>query len=228
MLPHLKPSAVEHINRPDPTAYSQVIAVDLDGTLVLTDTLHESVLLILKQAFFTILKFPLWLLQGKVAFKSKISERVSLNATLLPYNKALIDWLIQQRASGKKIVLTTAADQSIANAVAQHVGLFDEVLASDGTFNNASSNKSLLSFPIEGYTLALDFKFSQSTIALLHRLDDMVAGMGGRVYLTKDAVMRELSFKTTYPRWQEFESVRQKYGAIGKFASAQSKRLGLA
>ena len=90
------------------------------------------------------------------------------------------------------------------------------------------ANKNLLSFRIEGYTLALDFKFSQSTIALLHRLDDMVAGMGGRVYLTKDAVMRELSFKTTYPRWQEFESVRQKYGAIGKFASTQSKRLGLA
>jgi 4-hydroxybenzoate polyprenyltransferase/phosphoserine phosphatase len=153
MLHHLKPSAVEHLNRPDPTAYSQVIAVDLDGTLVLTDTLHESVLLILKQAFFTILKFPLWLLQGKVAFKSKISERVSLNAALLPYNQALIDWLIQQRASGKKIVLTTAANQRIANSVARHVGIFDEVLASDGTINNASSNKSHL----------LDERFGQNS-----------------------------------------------------------------
>lgn len=90
------------------------------------------------------------------------------------------------------------------------------------------ANQNLLSFPIAGYTLALDFEMSQSTIGLLHRLDDMVAGMGGRVYLTKDAVMREMSFKTTYPKWQEFEAVRQKYGAIGKFASAQSKRLGLA
>jgi len=90
------------------------------------------------------------------------------------------------------------------------------------------ANQNLLSFPIAGYTLALDFKMSQSTIDLLHRLDDMVAGMGGRVYLTKDAVMREVSFKTTYPNWEQFESVRQKYGAIGRFASAQSKRLGLA
>jgi len=90
------------------------------------------------------------------------------------------------------------------------------------------ANQNLLSFPIEGYTLALDFKVSPSVIDLLHRLDDMVADMGGRVYLTKDAVMREASFKTTYPKWQEFEAVRQKYGAIGKFASAQSKRLGLA
>ena len=90
------------------------------------------------------------------------------------------------------------------------------------------ANQNLLSFPIEGYTLALDFKMSPSVIDLLHRLDDMVADIGGRVYLTKDAVMREASFKTTYPKWQEFEAVRQKYGAIGKFASAQSKRMGLA
>jgi len=90
------------------------------------------------------------------------------------------------------------------------------------------ANQNLLSFPIEGYTLALDFKMSPYVIDLLLRLDDMVADMSGRVYLTKDALMREVSFKTTYPKWQEFEAVRQKYGAIGKFASAQSKRLGLA
>jgi len=90
------------------------------------------------------------------------------------------------------------------------------------------ANQNLLSFPIEGYTLALDFKMSPSVIDLLHRLDNMVADMGGRVYLTKDAVMREASFKTTYPKWRDFEAVRQKYGAIGKFASAQSIRLGLA
>jgi decaprenylphospho-beta-D-ribofuranose 2-oxidase len=88
-------------------------------------------------------------------------------------------------------------------------------------------NDNLLSFPIEGYTLALDFKMTTSTITLLRELDSMVADMGGRVYLSKDAVMQEKVFKTTYPKWQQFESVRQKYGAVGKFASAQSKRLGL-
>lgn len=89
-------------------------------------------------------------------------------------------------------------------------------------------NQNLLSFPIDGYTLALDFKISPSIIELLHRLDNMVADMGGRVYLTKDAVMREATFKTTYLKWQDFEAVRHKYGAIGKFASNQSLRLGLA
>jgi decaprenylphospho-beta-D-ribofuranose 2-oxidase len=90
------------------------------------------------------------------------------------------------------------------------------------------SNQNLLSFPIEGYSLALDFKVSTSVVGLLHRLDGMVAAMGGRVYLAKDALMREESFKTTYPNWEQFETVRHKYGAIGKFASNQSKRLGLA
>ncbi|MDA9634165.1 FAD-binding oxidoreductase [Pseudomonadota bacterium] len=90
------------------------------------------------------------------------------------------------------------------------------------------ANDNLLSFPAEGYTLALDFKLTASTITTLHGLDELVLGMGGRVYLSKDAVMQEATFKLTYPKWEVFESVREKYGAIGKFSSAQSKRLGLA
>jgi decaprenylphospho-beta-D-ribofuranose 2-oxidase len=89
------------------------------------------------------------------------------------------------------------------------------------------ANANLLSFPIEGYTLALDFKMSQAAVELMHQLDDWIVGMGGRIYLTKDAVMRESTFKTSYPKWAEFEAVRQRYGAIGAFASMQSNRLGL-
>ena len=90
------------------------------------------------------------------------------------------------------------------------------------------ANQNLLSFPMDGYTLALDFKMSTMTVPLLYKLDDMVAEMGGRIYLTKDAVMQEMLFKTTYSNWGQFEAIRREYGAIGKFASAQSKRLGLA
>ena len=90
------------------------------------------------------------------------------------------------------------------------------------------ANDNLLSFPTEGYTLALDFKLTTSARETLRTLEEIVAGMGGRVYLTKDAVMQEATFKATYPNWEAFELVREKYGAIGKFSSAQSKRLGLA
>lgn len=88
-------------------------------------------------------------------------------------------------------------------------------------------NENYLSFPIEGYSLALDFKMEPEITDLVTRLDSMVLEMGGRVYLTKDALMSEQMFKSTYPKWQIFEEVRAKYGAIGKFASNQSRRLGL-
>lgn len=90
------------------------------------------------------------------------------------------------------------------------------------------ANENFLSFPTEGYTLALDFKFSTSIIKTLSRLEEIVVEMGGKLYLTKDAVMQESTFKVTYPNWEKFESIREKYGAIGKFSSSQSKRLGLA
>lgn len=88
-------------------------------------------------------------------------------------------------------------------------------------------NANYLSFPIEGYTLALDFKVTPGAIKLIHRLDELVVNMGGRVYLTKDALMLESVFKASYSGWQTFEEVRSKYGAFGKFSSHQSKRLGL-
>lgn len=88
-------------------------------------------------------------------------------------------------------------------------------------------NENYLSFPIEGYSLALDFKFEDGIIDLTRKLDAMVVEMGGRVYLTKDALMTEKIFKSSYPQWDIFEEVRAKYGALGKFASNQSIRLGL-
>jgi len=88
-------------------------------------------------------------------------------------------------------------------------------------------NNNPLSFPIEGYTLALDFKLESGLFELLEELDAMVLDHGGRIYLTKDARMSERTFKRSYPRWEEFETVRARYGALGVFASRQSQRLGM-
>lgn len=89
-------------------------------------------------------------------------------------------------------------------------------------------NHNPLSFPFEGFTLALDFKAEPAVFALLDELDALVSSHGGRIYLTKDARMTKQTFRDSYPRWREFEDVREKYFAMGHFASAQSKRLGLA
>ena len=88
-------------------------------------------------------------------------------------------------------------------------------------------NSNLLSFPMEGYTLALDFQVESRTLSLLDDLDSIVREHGGRIYLTKDSRMSAATFRCSYPRWEQFESVRLTYHASGKFRSLQSKRLGL-
>jgi decaprenylphospho-beta-D-ribofuranose 2-oxidase len=88
-------------------------------------------------------------------------------------------------------------------------------------------NVNLLSFPMEGYTLSVDFKLDDGLFDLLDELDAIVLDHGGRIYLAKDARMKEATFKRSYVRWEQFEEVRLRYGAYGKFASLQSQRIGL-
>jgi len=89
------------------------------------------------------------------------------------------------------------------------------------------ANDNLLSFPMAGYTLALDFKVDDRALRLCDELDRLVLGAGGRVYLTKDARMSAATLRASYPRLEEFEKVRREYGAEGVFTSAQWKRWGL-
>ncbi len=90
-----------------------------------------------------------------------------------------------------------------------------------------AANQNLLSFPMEGYTLALDFKAEPAVFALLDELDKLVLDYGGRLYLTKDGRMSEETFKASYFNWHQFEEIRGRYHALGKFVSHQSQRLGL-
>lgn len=88
-------------------------------------------------------------------------------------------------------------------------------------------NRNPLSFPLAGYSLALDFKYDSGLLALLDELDARVLEHGGRVYLSKDARMSEQTFKRSYPDWEQLQAVRARYGAQGKFISRQAQRLGL-
>lgn len=118
-----------------------VIAVDLDGTLLKTDSLHESVISLIHENLLSIFALPLWLARGKAALKAKIADHVSLDVSTLPYNFELIDWLKEKRIEGHKIVLCTASDHRIAQAIADYLDLFDEVIASNGQVNNAGKHK---------------------------------------------------------------------------------------
>ena len=117
------------------------LCVDLDGTLVKSDTLYDSTLVLARQHPAQLLKLPGWLLQGKAALKSHIAAAVTLDVPHLPYNRELLQYLEQQHASGRPIYLATAADATLAHRVADHLGFFTGVLASNGTLNLAGNNK---------------------------------------------------------------------------------------
>ena len=112
---------------------------------------------------------------------------------------------------------------SVLNRIAESKrGSFLAVLKAFG-----KGNDNYLSFPMEGYTLALDFKIDPGLFPFLEELDRIVLDHGGRLYLSKDVRMSESTFKRGYPRWEKFQEVRRRYGADRAFRSLQSDRLGL-
>jgi 4-hydroxybenzoate polyprenyltransferase len=118
-----------------------VLCVDLDGTLVKSDTLYDSALALARHRPAALLNLPGWLLQGKAALKRHLAGAVQLDVTHLPYNRELLQYLEQQRAAGRPLYLATAADADTANRIAAHLGLFTGVLASNGQLNLAGKNK---------------------------------------------------------------------------------------
>lgn len=88
--------------------------------------------------------------------------------------------------------------------------------------------ESFISFPLEGYTLALDFPISHKAMDLFKELDAMVADYGGRLYLAKDSRMDAAMFQKTYPNADEFrQAIAMLNDGETKFASLQSKRIGI-
>lgn len=115
--------------------------VDLDGTLTPADTLVESVLELARHSPMALLRLPWWLMQGRAAFKEALARHAQIAVDRLPYNEALLEYLRGERLRGRRIVLATAAHVTIARAVASHLGLFDEVLATSSGRNLKGSAK---------------------------------------------------------------------------------------
>jgi 4-hydroxybenzoate polyprenyltransferase/phosphoserine phosphatase len=131
------PTSVDTID----TATLPPLCVDLDGTLVKSDTLVDSTLALARHHPAALLNLPKWLAQGKAALKRHISSAVKLDVAHLPYNRELLQFLEQQHSTGRPIYLATAADSAVANRVAEHLDLFTGILSSDGTRNLAGHNK---------------------------------------------------------------------------------------
>lgn len=115
--------------------------VDLDGTLLKTDLLVESFIELFKRRPLSALAAPIWLLRGKAWLKHRIAEQVRLEPAGLPYHEEVLEYLRTQRANGRDVYLATASNGRYAKAIAEHLGVFNGVLASDESHNLSGTRK---------------------------------------------------------------------------------------
>ncbi len=117
------------------------LCVDLDGTLVKSDTFVDSLMVLARRHPLALLRTPLWAFKGKAYLKSQVASMVTLDAAYLPYNRPLLNYLREEHAAGRKLYLATGADRVLALNIAAHLGIFAGVIASDGRVNLTGRNK---------------------------------------------------------------------------------------
>ncbi|MEL7254581.1 MAG: UbiA family prenyltransferase [Pseudomonadota bacterium] len=133
----------------------EVLVVDLDGTLIRSDTLYECFWQALSQSWRAIPVAVNGLSGGRAVLKTKLAALADIDAEFLPYNEEVLAYIAHWREAGGKVILVTAADQTIADKVAAHTKLFDEAIGSDGTTNLKGDAKAHLlrdRFADEGYS----------------------------------------------------------------------------
>lgn len=124
--------------------HSRPLVINLDGTLVSTDLLVEGFFALLYRSPWQAAVTLLALASGKAAFKAAVARRQPIDVSTLPYRRSVLRLAEKARASGREVVLATAADRSYANSVASFLGLFGHVIASDGVVNVSGTEKAAL------------------------------------------------------------------------------------
>lgn len=117
------------------------LCVDLDGTLIRTDLLMECLLGLLKRKPWLVFLVPVWLSQGKGTLKQELANRVDLNVQTLPYQQELLNFLREEYARGRPLMLATASHRKLAERVASHLGIFSKVYATENGINLTGREK---------------------------------------------------------------------------------------
>jgi 4-hydroxybenzoate polyprenyltransferase/phosphoserine phosphatase len=133
------------------------LCIDLDGTLLKTDTLLESLILLFRHEPLTFLRLPWWMRRGKAHLKRRVAERVHLPVDRLPYHRDLLRFLQEEKKNDRRILLVTAADDIVAKRISAHTGLFTETFGSDGQKNLRGEAKAALlegRFGLKGFIYA--------------------------------------------------------------------------
>lgn len=118
-----------------PKSDQGVLVVDLDGTLVRTDMLHESFWSAFSRQWHVPLIAAAGLVKGRARLKEELAALADIDTAALPYNEEVLAYIRRWRDAGGRTALVTASDRRIATAIADHLGLFDEVHGSDGSNN---------------------------------------------------------------------------------------------
>src|ERR1700733_13711817 len=117
------------------------LVVDLDGTLLRTHSLIESILSLVRMSPWSLLKLPFWWLRGRAYFKHRVAAAATTDIHTLPYRTELVEFLRDQKRLGRSLILATGADEKLATEINRDLGLFDEVMASDGHINLVGRHK---------------------------------------------------------------------------------------
>ena len=151
---------------------SRSLCVDLDGTLIATNLLWESVVLLVKHHPLVALRVPFWLLRGKAYLKRQLATWVRPNPATLPYKSDVVDFVREAYTAGREIVLATGSDHHVAADVAAHLGCFSSVIASDGAANLTDVRKSaalVRRFGVGGFDYIGDSHADLTSWAAAHR-----------------------------------------------------------
>lgn len=117
------------------------LVIDLDGTLLRTDLLLETGVEFIRHQPLGLLKVLGWLIKGKAMLKEGLALATDIDVSVLPYDPSVIELIKAERSKGRTVILATASHFSLADRVAEHLQLFDQVLASDGQTNLSSHRK---------------------------------------------------------------------------------------
>jgi haloacid dehalogenase-like hydrolase len=117
------------------------LCVDLDGSLIKSDSLLEGFFLALRRRPLDCIKACLLLLLSIARFKRRIAELAAVDPRLLPYRPGLLAFLSAEALAGRHLILATAADELVAKPIAEFLGMFDRVICSDGVTNCKGKEK---------------------------------------------------------------------------------------
>lgn len=119
------------------------LCVDLDGTLLKSDILYESILLLVKKRPWLLFLLPFWVMKGKVFLKKKMYDIISIDPCYMPYNQDVIEFIKKEKSHRTEVALATATWKPVAESIAKHLGLFDRVIGTEDNVNLRGENKLL-------------------------------------------------------------------------------------